>query len=193
MTKKKKLNAKPSPSKQLNDKKFAFVEEYLKDFNGGRAYRATYGEHISEAAAPPLGSRLLRDDTVQQYLKQRLEERKQELHVDQQYVVRKLLDITEADYVDTIQYVTQEQLDKIPKEIRKFIQSIKLTKNRTMNRTNAGDYENETEKYEVTFMSKDKALELLGRHTGAFMKDNIQGQYDMAKMSFTDALKHLDI
>lgn len=179
--------------KNVIEKKRRFVDEYIQDFNARRAYQEVYSKIATDSNASTLGNKLLLDVEIQQYLKQRLEERKQELHVDQQYVVRKLLDITEADYVDTIQYVTQEQLDKIPKEIRKFIQSIKLTKNRAMNRTNAGDYENETEKYEVTFMSKDKALELLGRHTGAFMKDNVQGQYDMGKMGFTEALKHLDI
>lgn len=170
-----------------------FVDNYLKDFNASRAYREVISADVTPASAGSLAGRLLLDVKIQEYLKQRLDERKQMLHIDQSYVVRKLLEIVESDYVGTISHVTARELEQIPEDVRKLIQSIKLLKTKNSHESNGNTHETETEKYEVTFMSKDKALELLGRHTGTFAKDNVQGQYDMGRMGFTDALKTLDI
>lgn len=170
-----------------------FVDNYLQDFNATRAYLEEVNANVQPLSAGSLAGRLLQDTKVQEYLKQRLDERKQALHIDQSYVVRKLLEIVESDYVGTIQHVTERELEQIPANVRKLIQSIKLLKTKNLHESNGNTHETETEKYEVTFMSKDKALELLGRHTGTFAKDNVQGQYDMGRMGFTDALKTLDI
>lgn len=178
--------------KTLPKKHLDFIERYLMHFNATKAYSDTYGikeAHTAQAAS----SRLLSNAMVQQYLQRRLAERKAELHVDTNYVVRKLTEIVEADFVDSTQYLTADQLKKIPENIRKLIQSIELTKTRNSQHTNSGDYETETEKYKVTFMSKDAALANLGKHTGAFIKDNISGNFNLDQMTFTDALKQLDI
>ena len=184
------MAVKKTPNQKTNAQRKAFVDNYLLDFNATRAYREVYSPNGSDNSCKVSGSKLLTLIDVQQYLSEKLTERKQQLHVDQSYVVRKLLDITEIDYVDSIQHLTNDQIEKIPKDVRKFIQSIKLLRTKTRGENN---FESETEKYEVTFMSKDKALELLGKHTGAFMKDNVQGQYDLGRMGFTDALRELDI
>lgn len=182
----------PETPKKLSRKQEAFIESYLLHFNAGRAYSEIYGVKEPHHAAAS-ASRLLADANMQQYLQRRLAERKAELHVDTSYVVRKLTEIVEADFVDSTQYLTADQLKKIPTEIRKLIQSIEIMKTRNSQHTNSGDYETETEKYKVTFMSKDAALANLGKHTGAFIKDNISGQFNLDQMTFTDALKQLDI
>jgi phage terminase small subunit len=179
---KKPLTAKATTQQRL------FIDRYLVDFNAGKAYQEIY-QGASIETCRNQASKLMTHPDVQQYLQEKLTERKQQLHVDQNYVVRKLIDITEIDYVDAIQFLTRAQLEKIPTDVRKLIQSIKIVKSKIPNEF--GDVE--TEKYEVTFMNKDKALELLGKHTGAFMRDNVQGQYDMGRMSFTDALGALDL
>ena len=182
----------PETIKTLPKKHLDFIERYLSHFNATRAYSDTYGVK-NAAAASASASKLLRDTNVQQYLQRRLAERKAELHLDTSYVVRKLTEIVEADFVDSTQYLTKEQLDKIPTEIRKLIQSIEINKTRNSQHTNSGDYETETEKYKVTFMSKDAALQALGKHTGAFIKDNVSANINLDQMTFTDALKQLDI
>lgn len=179
-------------NKNTPEKVRTFVEHYLMHFNAKRAYMAVFGNK-NDASSTVLASQFLSRPNVQQYLTQRLAERRAQLHVDTQYVIRKLLDIVEADFVDSTQYLTKQELAQIPEEIRKLIQSIELVKTRNYNSTNSGTYENETEKYKVTFMSKDNAITLLGKHTGAFMKDNISANINMDQMTFTDALKKLDI
>lgn len=178
--------------KMPSRKQIAFIENYLLHFNGGQAYSEVYGV-LDPASAGACASRLLKDVAVQRYLNQRLEDRRAELHIDQNYVVRKLMEIVEADFVGSTQYLTEKQINEIPKNIRKLIQSIEKVKTTNSSSTNSGDYENTTEKFKVTFMSKDLALQSLGKHTGAFMKDNINANINMDQMTFSDALKKLDI
>lgn len=182
----------PTTPKKLSRKQEAFIESYLLHFNAAKAYSAVYGVKEPHQAAAS-ASRLLSDASMQQYLQRRLAERKAELHVDTSYVVRKLTEIVEADFVDSTQYLTANQLKEIPENIRKLIQTIEIMKTKNSSHTNSGDYETETEKYKVTFMSKDAALNALGKHTGAFIKDNVSGQFNLDQMTFTDALKQLDI
>ena len=182
----------PETLKTLPKKHLDFIERYLSHFNAAKAYSDTYGIQNTNAAAVS-ASRLLTNDKVQQYLQRRLAERKAELHVDTNYVVRKFTEIIEADYVDSTQYLSADQLKKIPENIRKLIQGVELMKTKNKTSTNSGDYETETEKYKVTFMSKDAALANLGKHTGAFIKDNVSANINLDQMTFTDALKQLDI
>ena len=175
-----------------------FVDEYLTNgYNGTEAYAKCYASKSTKSreVLGSLASRLLQNATVKHYLELRIEQRKKELHVDQNYVVRKLLEIVECDVVEQTQYLTKDELDKMPKNVRKLVTSIETIKTTT---TRTFKYGNDTEKefnerYKVTFMSKDKALDSLGKHTGAFMKDNITLQGNIETKSFTDALKDIDI
>lgn len=170
-----------------------FVERYLLHFNATKAYMDTYGgKNVMAAGAS--ATRLLKDVLVKKYLDRRLAERKAEIHIDVAYVVRKLTEIVEADYLEHANTTfTAEEIKQIPKEIRKLIQSVELVKNTNRTNTNSGDYTNTTEKYKITFMSKDAALQALGKHTGTFLKDNVSANINLDQMTFTDALKKLDI
>lgn len=183
----KKSLAPETPTK-LSTRHLAFVEDYLLHFNASQAYSKVYPATKGHSLAACASQLLTRID-VQQYLQRRLAERKAQLNVDASYVVRKLTEIVEADFVNSTQFLTKHELDKIPENIRKLIQSIEIQK-----QTNRGEnFDTTTEKYKVTFMSKDAAINALGKHTGAFMKDNVSGQYNLDQMTFTDALKQLDI
>lgn len=186
-------NKEASKTHKMPSKKHqALVERYLIHFNASKAHGEVFGTkagHSRDASA----SEIMRRPDVQQYLNTRLAERKAELHLDTQYVVRKLTEIVEADFVDSTQYLTKEQLDQIPVEIRKLIQSIEINKTVNKTSTNSGDYTTQNEKYKVTFMSKDAAIIALGKHTGAFIKDNVTANVNLDQMSFTDAVKKLDL
>lgn len=182
----------PETPAKLSRKQEAFIERYLLHFNATEAYKAIYGL-VDDTSASACASKLLRSDKVQQYLQRRLAERKQDLHVDTQYVVRKLTEIIDADLVGSIAYLTKNELEKMPLNIRKLVQAVELVKTKNTSRTNSGDYETTTEKYKVTFMSKDNAVTLLGKHTGAYIKDNVTANINLDQMTFTDALKKLDL
>lgn len=162
-----------------------FVEAYLLNFNASTAYLTAF-ERCSPSSAAACASAYLNDVNVQQYLQRRLKERREQLHLDQSYVVRKLTDIVETDYTQAISVMTEEQLQAMPEHVRKLVQGVKLKKKTWLSGEN--NDEEITEEYEVTFMSKDKALEALGKHTGAFARDNMKGVVDLGKMSYTDMI-----
>ena len=191
------MNKAKSKPLKIQKKEKLFVEEYLSNgFNATDAYQKHVASKTAKRSAMHgSASDYLRRANVQQYLEQRLEERRQEIHVDQNYVIRKYLEIVESDYVGSTQYLTKDELDRMPQAARKLVISIESHKTIT---TRSYKYGNETteeeqERYKVTFMCKNKALEALGKHTGAFMKDNITLQGNIETKSFTEALKELDI
>ena len=84
----------------------------------------------------------------------------------------------------------------MPHNARKLVTSIDSDKTSHTWQDRFGNtdrHEEITEKYKVTFMCKNKALEALAKHTGTFMKDNISLQGNIETKSFTEALKDLDI
>lgn len=190
MAKKKveKSNRSKKP-KSAQERIIDFVEAYLRNFNASAAYKAVFDcPNVSWAAVE--ASKFLNHPEVQQYLQQRLKERRTQLHVDQAYVVHKLTEIVETDFTQSMRVMTYKQIEALPVEVRKLIQGVKLKKKTFENEQENGRYNSTTtEEYEVTFMSKDKAIEALGRHTGTFMKDNVRGNVDLGQMSFTDMVK----
>jgi len=190
--------SKPSKILKVSIKEKAFVEEYLVNgFNATDAYATHYASKRSKSRASHNveSSKLLRKPSVQQFLADRLEQRKREIHVDQNYVVRKYLEIVECDYIGSTQYLTKDELDKMPENVRRLVTGIDSDiTTTTFRKNNYDDKDDEVqEKYKVTFMCKNKALEALGKHTGTFMKDNITLQGNIESKSFTDALKEMDI
>lgn len=55
---------KPEKVKKAPDKMIQFAEEYVIDFNGTRAYKAVYGDTMSDAVAASSAWRLLRNEKV---------------------------------------------------------------------------------------------------------------------------------
>ena len=184
---------------KIATKEKSFVEEYLANgFNATQAYGKCVALKTTKVSTwNTLASTYLRRKGVQQFLADRLEQRKKEIHVDQNYVVRKYLEIVECDYIGSTQYLTKDQLDKMPENVRRLVTGIDSdVSTHTWNERYGqpdGAHEEVTEKYKVTFMCKNKALEALAKHTGTFMKDNITLQGNIESKSFTDALKEMDI
>jgi len=186
-----KKSDKPKKPKSAQERVIEFVEAYLLNFNASKAYSTVFDRPIDHSVHS-LASTYLSDPTVQQYLQKRLKERRDQLHIDQTYVVRKYVDIVETDYTQGVQVMSGAQLKAMPENIRMLVQGVKIKKKTFENEQENGRYNSTTtEEYEVTFMSKDKAIEALGRHTGTFAKDNVKGVADLSKMSYTDFILHM--
>lgn len=171
-----------------------FVDRYFVAFDASEAYKAVFyaeNEKVDSHTLRTSASRLLHRADVREYILEEQKKRNTELFVDQFYVIRKMLDIVEVDYTDAVRLMTQDEINQIPSAVRKLIQSIKIKKSST---EFDGDQERKYEQttYEVTFMSKDKALEGLAKFTGVNMRDNIQLHKDVSKMSFAEIAKELE-
>lgn len=152
----------------MTEKQKIFADEYLIDLNATRAYRAAYPSVKKEQTAAQAGSRMLRNVKVAAYISERMEERQKRTEVTQDRVVQELAAIAFAratDYVSVRDGIVQvKDTDQLSDLQIAAITGIKETQNGI----------------EVKLGSKEKTLELLGRHLGMWNdKLDMAGDMDM--------------
>lgn len=77
----------------MNDNQKIFADEYLIDRNATRAYKAAYPEVKTDNSAAVSGNRLLRNDKVAEYIKEKLDEKTERTEVKGYDVIRELATI----------------------------------------------------------------------------------------------------
>ncbi len=151
---------------ELTEKQKVFCDEWLKDMNGTRAYKVAYKNTKSDHVAATNAGRLLRNAEVQKYIQEKQKEREKRTEITQDMVLKELAKLAFIDRTDVVSLgktrdgetkVIIQSTDDLTLEQKAIISGIKETKNGI----------------EVTFYSKEKALELLGRHLGMF-NDKLQ-------------------
>lgn len=145
--------------KELTEKQKIFISEYLKDFNGTRAYKVAYPNCKSDKAAKSNASRLLANDYIQQAMQEKANEHLEKIDVDTNYIISSIKEITER----CMQHEPVMEFDPID---RCMVQ--KKAELFDENGNPAG----ETGVY--TFNARDglKGLELLGKYKNIF-KENV--------------------
>ena len=151
MAKKSKAGAAPAQMR--------FVDEYLRDGNGTRAYRAAY-PGATYAAARTGAARLRKVPAVAAELKAGRAAQRRRTRLDADRLLRELAEIAFSDIGDLFDQDGSPLMPhQIPPYARGAIES--LTVARTVSATGAV-----TETFRVKFWDKGKALELLARHLG---------------------------
>ena len=168
---------------KLTKKQQRFVDEYLIDLNATQAaIRAGY----SEDSAKEIGCENLTKPNIQQAVAEQMAERSKRTEITQDKVLRELAAIAFAkatDYASIIEkqavYTTDEGV-RIPLHDENgnavMIQDVQLVLTDTLNdaqKSALAGIKHGKYGIEVTMCSKEKALELLGRHLGMF-KDKVE-------------------
>lgn len=155
--------------KTLTNKQKVFVNEYLKDLNATRAYKTAYKNIKSEETAATNGSKLLRNTKVAQEIQKRMDERAKRTEITQDKVLKEIARLAFTDITSIVSVkkfkinigeyskVVIKDFSELTEDQRACISGVKETK--------LG--------IEVSFCSKERALELLGRHLGMF-NDKLQ-------------------
>lgn len=157
----------------LTEKQRRFCDEYLIDLNATRAYMAAYPRVKSEESAHACAAKLLRNATVESYLKKRMKDRQERTQVKQDDVLRELASIAFLDITDIVSVkdgkVCIANTDELPPEKRKMISGIK-----------EGQYG-----LEIKFYDRLKALEMLCKHLGMFdqKKDELDRKEQEARIA----------
>lgn len=150
---------------KLTDKQKKFIDEYLVDLNATQAaIRAGY----KEKAAYRTGAENLRKPQIQEEIQKRMEERQKRTEITQDMVLQELAAIAFAratDYVSVMGGMAQvKDTDQLSDSQIAAIAGIKETQNGI----------------EVKLGSKEKTLELLGKHLGMWSdKLDVSGDMDM--------------
>ena len=141
---------------ELNQRQELFCREYIKDLNGTQAaIRAGY----SPKTADRMAYELLKKPEIQAFVLQSKAERVEEVKIDANYVLKRLIEIDEMDVAD----ILDEGGDFLP--IRSWPKVWRTTlSGLDIAIINSGDTETILKK--IKWPDKVKNLELLGKHIG---------------------------
>ena len=141
---------------ELNQRQEMFCREYIKDLNGTQAaIRAGY----SPKTADRMAYELLKKPEIQAFVLQSKAERVEEVKIDANYVLKRLIEIDEMDVAD----ILDDGGDFLP--IRKWPKVWRTTlSGLDIAIINSGDTEAIIKK--IKWPDKVKNLELLGKHIG---------------------------
>ena len=141
---------------ELNQRQEMFCREYIKDLNGTQAaIRAGY----SPRTADRMAYELLKKPEIQAFVLQSKAERVEEVKVDANYVLKRLIEIDEMDVAD----ILDDGGDFLP--IRSWPKVWRTTlSGLDIAIINSGDTESIIKK--IKWPDKVKNLELLGKHIG---------------------------
>ncbi len=141
----------------LNDRQSRFVEEYLVDLNATQAaIRAGYAKGSADVTA----NRLLGNKSVREEIERRKAARSVETGITANQVLKELASIAFLDPDSIFDFsgneVAYRPANQIPEAARRAIAGFRYSKDGVLQ--------------EIKLWSKEKALELIGRHIGMFLE-----------------------
>lgn len=136
----------------MNEKQKIFVREYLKDFNGTRAYKEAY--KCSDEVARKSASRLLTKVDIQEAIRKQADKRLEKAEVDVEYIIGNIKEVIER----CMQKKPVMYFDKVDKEYK---QETVMVEHEDGTKTNEGVW---------TFDGSNtlRGLELLGKYKNIF-------------------------
>ena len=140
----------------MNEKQEIFIREYLKDFNGTRAYKEAYGTDDKTSASNAW--RLLRNADIQKAIQEQADKRLEKAEVDVEYIIGNIKEVIER----CMQKKPVMYFDKVDKEYK---QETVMVEHEDGTKTNEGVW---------TFDCSNtlRGLELLGKYKNIF-KENV--------------------
>lgn len=152
---------------KLTDKQEMFCQEYLIDLNATQAaIRAGY----SEKTARDIACENLAKPNIQARISELKESRSERIEITSDDVLRELKNFVYSDITETMN-LTFEQIKELPIELRRMIASFKKAE------TTFDGGSKIT--YEIKFVDKMKAFEMVNRHIGFYEADNQQGKTEI--------------
>lgn len=87
---------------KMTEKQRIFAEEYIKDLNATRAYKAAYPNVKKDAAARASGSKLLTNPNIKQYIDEQLEIMRTKRTADAQEILEYLTSIMRGEQSEEV-------------------------------------------------------------------------------------------
>jgi phage terminase small subunit len=146
----------------LSDQEARFVDEYIIDFNGKRSYTVAFN---SKKYASQNASALMKKEKIQNAIKKAIAERANRVQVQQDQVIDELVKIAFTNMLDFVEWkgeaVTLKDSGKLNRVNGAAVAEVSQTITQYGGRVS------------FKLHSKEKALELLGKHLGMFT-DKVQ-------------------
>ena len=151
----------PENDSKLSDKDELFINEYLNSLNATQAYQRVYTD-AAYTTCRTEGAKKLADPNIKERIKEQINIRNENLNISSEFVVRGLID------------VANQSLQRTP--VMEF-------DSKTFSMVQKKDDYGMPLFQPLDSHAANKALELLGKHTGAFEKDNKQKKNDVGDVA----------
>ena len=165
--------------KTFNKYKLVIDEYFVNGFNGTKAYQLIYPESRSKTADKRFRE-LTEIDRIQNYLKEKQNQSQEALKTSHEALLSELERWAYSDITETI-LLTAEQIKELPIEFRRLVTKYKHTQRHL--RDSDGKIVETIDIIELHFVSKEKAMEMIHKHTGFYEKDNTQKKPEDTKVT----------
>ena len=156
--------------KTFNKYKLVIDEYFVNGFNGTKAYKKFY-PNSSENTADVGFREVYGNLRIESYLKEKQNQSQQALKTSHEALLSELERWAYSDITETI-LLTAEQIKQLPIEFRRLVTKYKHTQRHIKN--SDGEIVETIDIIELHFVSKEKAMEMIHKHTGFYEKDNTQ-------------------
>ncbi|WP_299153095.1 terminase small subunit [uncultured Christiangramia sp.] len=146
--------------------KLVIDQWFVNGFNGTMAYKEFYPK---AKRADDSFSKIQRIPEVQEYIKQKEDEAKKALRTTHEVLLEELENWAYSDITETL-LLTPDQVKELPPEVRRLITKYETT----TRRIGSGEQAISETTVKLSFVSKEKAMEMIHKHTGFYEKDNEQ-------------------
>jgi len=163
--------SKRNITKKTLDKYKKVVDEWFNnDFNGKQAYLKFY-PNVKPDTATTNFSKISVIPEVEEYINFKNEEAAKIVEMTHEGILRELKSWVESDITQVIG-LSPEQVKQLPVSLRRLVNKFKHTKNK--NYSQKGELLFEQDTIELSFVSKERALEMINKHLGFYEADNKQ-------------------
>lgn len=147
----------------------AIIDEYfLNGFCGYKAVRSIRNNSI--VAAKSMFNKILKDRKNQEYIQEKRLRLKEQTDIQNEIILKELINWSYVDISDFIG-LTIDELKSLPSDVKRCIQSFKVTKRTYKDRS--GEQRTD-EIVEIKLIDKTKAMEMVNKHVGFYEKNNRQ-------------------
>lgn len=153
-------------------------EWFINGFNGTQAYLKFYPESSYESADGSFRN-ILEKTRISEYIEEKKKQAQLALQTSHAKLLEELRNWAYSDITETLM-LEPEQVKELPEEIRRLITKYKHTKRHV--RDSKGKITETIDTIELHFVSKEKAMEMIHKHTGFYEKDNEQKNAPIASI-----------
>ncbi len=156
-------------TKQAFKKYCMIVDEwFINDFNGKKAYQKHY-KSVKDSTASTNFNKIMKHPEVIDYVKQKREDSLQYFDTTHKGILNELKNWVECDITQTIS-LTPDEIKELPLSLRKLINKFKETSRDIYNKE--GKVIETIKTIEISFVSKERAMEMINKHTDFYNADN---------------------
>ena len=153
-------------------------EWFINGWNGVKAYKKFYPNSKYESADSSFRE-ILENSRIKDYVKAKKESALITLKTSHEALLNELEKWAYSDITETLM-LSPEEVKQLPSDIKRLITKFKHTKREIKN--NEGKVVETIEMIELHFVSKERAMEMIHKHTEYYKKDNKQKTLPVMKV-----------